>query len=354
MPLNINVNSEESSNNDFLIVFDAWGQRPNRIIIHDTFIGNDFENLISKLTAKEYRNLTTLTELLPNNDTYTYNQRVLIEVNENIFLSFVKVNLYTENYLIDDLCIYYKSQEQKSELDNFIQEISDCIVDQVESDIEKINTLEIVGSNLELSPIFFQKSDYTIETLYSTKSLKRVKKLIKNIKSLDKGLSIIYGDKGVGKTNLSKYISSKVDRISIYIPINLVESSINNPEFRNFIKKYDRPLLIIDDCEFLYNPIYGKTNYFSSNIIQLVDGFLSDELQLQILLLFNVEDEEDLDDILLDSNSLIDSVEIDYIDAEQSTELSKEIGHNKKYKNSSRLVDVFKNNSDTKKNNIGL
>jgi DNA replication protein DnaC len=352
--MNINITSEESTNNDFLIIFDKWKERPNRLIIHDTFIGKDFEEVVSKNIQEKCGKDNTLTELLPSGDDYVHNQRVLLQVEEFIFISFVKMNMFTENFLINDLCFYFKSESQKETVNKIINELSICIVDYEDDTIDKINVLESVGGNLELSPLLFEKSTYSLESLYNHKSIKKVKKLIKEIKDTSKGLSIIYGDKGVGKTNLSKYISSKIDRLVIYVPINMVDSSINSSEFRSFLKKYSKCFLIVDDCEFLYNPIYGKNNYFSSNILQLVDSVVSEQLELQVLLIFNVDNEDEIDECLLDSNNLLDVINIEELDSEVATELSKELGFNKKIKNDTRLVDVFKNNLHTEKNNIGL
>jgi hypothetical protein len=97
----------------------------------------------------------------------------------------------------------------------------------------------------------------------------------------------------------------------------------------------------------------SKINPFTNNILQLVDGFLSDNLNLQIILLFN-EIEEDLDNDLLDSNSLIDVLEITNLDAEIATDLSKNLGNNKKYKESVRLIEVVQNKKFDKIEKIGL
>jgi len=260
MTMNINISSEESTNNDFLLIFDKWKQRPNRLIIHDTFTGKEFEEIITSLIKDEYGNLETLTELLPDDDNYIYNQRVLVQIDELIFASFVKHDMYSQNFLVNDLCFYYKTQNEKEVIDKIVQQLMNCIIDYVDDSEHKINVLSLVDNNLEVSPLFFEKSKFSLESLYNHKTIKEVKRTVKELKNKDKGLTILYGDKGVGKTNLSKYISTKVDRLVIYLPLNTIESSINSSDFRTFLKKYNKCLLIVDDCEFLYNPMYGKHN----------------------------------------------------------------------------------------------
>ncbi len=352
--MNINISSEESTNNDFLLIFDKWKQRPNRLIIHDTFTGKEFEEIITSLIKDEYGNLETLTELLPDDDNYIYNQRVLVQIDELIFASFVKHDMYSQNFLVNDLCFYYKTQNEKEVIDKIVQQLMNCIIDYVDDSEHKINVLSLVDNNLEVSPLFFEKSKFSLESLYNHKTIKEVKRTVKELKNKDKGLTILYGDKGVGKTNLSKYISTKVDRLVIYLPLNTIESSINSSDFRTFLKKYNKCLLIVDDCEFLYNPMYGKHNYFSVNVLQLIDSVVSDELDLQILLIFNVDEEDDIDSNLIDSNNLISIFEVEELESEVATELSKELGFNKKFKKNTRLVEVFHNNNKVEKNNLGF
>jgi hypothetical protein len=354
MTMNINITGEESTNNDFLLIFEKWKQRPNRLIIHDTFTGKEFEDIINTSIKEEYGNLETLTELLPDDDNYVYNQRVLLQITESIFASFVKNNMHSENFLVNDVCFYYKSQNEKESIDKIVLSLMNCIIDYVDDSDHKINVLNIVDNNLDLSPLFFEKSKFSLESLYNHKTIKEVKKIVKEMKSKDKGLTILYGDKGVGKTNLSKYISTKIDRLVVYVPLNTIESSINSSDFKTFLKKYNKCLLIVDDCEFLYNPMYGKHNYFSINVLQLIDSVISDDVNLQILLIFNVDEEDDIDSNLIDSNNLISVLEIEELESEVATELSKELGFNKKFKKNTRLVEVFHNNNKVEKNNLGF
>ena len=348
--MNLNINRDDSHINDFILIFDSMGSRPYRVIIHDTFSGLDFEKILFDNNLKKENSVT---EFIPNDDDYLVNEKNLVKIEEDIWISYVVINKNSENYLINDVVFYFKNEEQRSKIDELFLKLSECLVDYKKDSFDKINALSVNNGALELEPISFNNENDT-ETLYNSSIIKKTDKLIKKIKKSDCGLSIFYGEKGTGKTNMSKYLSSKIDRISIYIPTNMIEQSINNPEFRNFIKKYDKCLLIIDDCEFLYNPVYGKMNYFTNSVLQLVDGFLSEHLGMQILLVFNTDDIEDIDDNLLDCNNIMDIVEFDHLEAEMATELSKNIGTNKKYKEAVLLNDVFKNRKKEDKVNIGL
>jgi hypothetical protein len=99
--------------------------------------------------------------------------------------------------------------------------------------------------------------------------------------------------------------------------------------------------------------MYGKMSYFTNNVLQLVDGFLSDHINLQVLLVFNSE-YDDIDETLIESNNLIDAIEFGLIDIDTANELSKEIGKSKNIKDDCRLVDVFRGTHSNGKKTIGL
>ena len=348
--MNLNINRDDSHINDFLLIFDSIGSRPYRVIIHDTFSGPEFEKILLEKNAVCENSVT---EFIPSDDDYLVNEKNLSKIDDDIWVSYVILNKNSESFLINDVVFFFKDNEQKSKIDEIFLELSECLVDYEKDSFEKINTLSINNGALELEPIFFN-SDIDIETMYNIDTVKKTDKLIKKFKKSNSGLSILYGDRGTGKTNMSKYLASKIDRISIYIPMNLIEQSINNPEFRSFFKKYDKCLLIIDDCEFLYNPAYGKMNYFTNSILQLVDGFLSEHLGVQVLLIFNTDDIDDIDDNLTECNNILDVIEFGYLDSELASELSKNIGLNKKYKEDVLLNDVFKNRKKEERVDIGL
>jgi tRNA A37 threonylcarbamoyladenosine biosynthesis protein TsaE len=191
-----------------------------------------------------------------------------------------------------------------------------------------------------------------IELFYSEDVIKSVNKTIKCLKKQNSGLSIIRGEVGTGKTSLAKYIAQQLDEITIFIPINFIEQSINNPDFRNFLKKYKKVLIVIDDCDFF--SFLGKNNYLASNIIQLVDGVLSDLISVHVLLVFNIDSDCEIEEIYEDCNCLIDIIEVNYLDGDKSTDLSRHLNHNKKYKSDTKLVDIVKNKKSKNKNLLGL
>jgi hypothetical protein len=231
--LRFSIQSDNPNLNDFLIISDDLGGIPNRTLIHDTFDGPQFEEIIEKMG---YEDKTSFSEIIPLDNDYCINEKILFKVNLNLWCSYTKLDKESENFTISDVCIYFKNSEIVEDL---LEKIKKCSV-RFEDDIHlnKMNILSVSNGSLELDPIFIDEN-LDIEN-QSKKNIKKAKKILKSIKSKNKTISIIRGPRGTGKTNISKWISSKSDIISVFIPNNMIDHTINNPEFRNFLKRFSQ------------------------------------------------------------------------------------------------------------------
>ena len=256
--------------------------------------------------------------------------------------------------MVNEVTFYYASEEESEKVQDIIEELNSCLVDFDDDDFNNLNIISVTQNGLEIEPI---ESEFDLDNFglyYSKSTLKDINKLVKDMKNSNKGLGVLYGDRGYGKTSVISYIASKLDRIVIFIPNNMIDHTINNPEFRKFLKRYDRPVIIIDDCEMLLGEVYTRSNIVSNNLLQMVDGLLSDNLQVSVITIFNVEDEDEIDHTLLDCNNLLRVIEFDELSVNESNELSEHLGHNRKYKNKSRVLDIIKNNKIKEIFEIGL
>jgi hypothetical protein len=339
--LRFSIQSDNPNLNDFLIISDDLGGIPNRTLIHDTFDGPQFEEIIEKMG---YEDKTSFSEIIPLDNDYCINEKILFKVNLNLWCSYTKLDKESENFTISDVCIYFKNSEIVEDL---LEKIKKCSV-RFEDDIHlnKMNILSVSNGSLELDPIFIDEN-LDIEN-QSKKNIKKAKKILKSIKSKNKTISIIRGPRGTGKTNISKWISSKSDIISVFIPNNMIDHTINNPEFRNFLKRFDRCILILDDCEFNYG--YGKMPYLSGNILQLLDMTPN----IHIIMVFNIDEEYEIDENLLGYINLEDEVYFELLDPDFASDISKRIGYDQKYSNRVSISDVFNGQKDYKIKKIGI
>lgn len=348
--LNININKDDSNINDYLFCWDKFKSRPNKVAIHSTYSSKLFLLVIDDLKVSK----NIFTEIIPDSEEFIINDKVLIEIDDDIYISYVVIDRNLDTSIISDVVFYYKSEDSLSDLNKIIDKLNECLVDFCEEESFNLNTVNLSSNGLEIEPIDYQNSESDLDLFYSEKTYKNINKLIKKIKKSEKGLSVLWGERGTGKTSIINYLADKLDRIVIFIPNNLIEHTINNPDFRKFLKKYHKPVLVLDDCEMIFNEYFTKSNMVVNNLMQLVDGFLSDNIKVNIITILNVDDESEIDHSLLDTNNIIDIVEFEYLTKDESNELAKHINQKVNYKEKNRLIDVLNKRVDTNQKKMGF
>lgn len=349
--LNLNVNKDDAELNDFLYCWEQFESRPNKIVIHNTYLTNQFNDVLDQYVIE--RNF--FTEVLPAEEVFVINDKMFVEISEDAYCSYIVVDRKHENSIINEITFFYRTEENFSIIQDIIEKLNSCAVNFEEDDSNKLNTIALSQNGLEVEPI--DVSDFDVDNFplyYSKQTGKDVNKLIKEIKKSNKGLSILYGERGTGKTSVINYLATKLDRIVIFIPNNMIEHTINNPEFRKFLKRYSKPVIVLDDCEMMFHEYFTKSNMFANNLLQMVDGFLSDSMEVNIVAMFNVENEDEIDHSLLESNNLIRVIEFEQLSIEESNELSDYLGNKRQYKNKTSVLDIIKNKKPREKKDFGF
>lgn len=342
--MNLNINKDDSSINDFLYCWDVFKKRPNRIVLHNTYSSVLFRE---KISSKEEN---IFTEIIPSDDSYIINDKVLCKINDSIYLSYVIIDKLQDNSIISEITFFYKDSNELPEIETIINEIEESVIDFEEDESNKLNMVSVSNGVLDIEPID-RKDIESIEMYYNNKTFKDINKIIKSIKKNQRSINILSGEKGTGKTTMINYLSSKLDRIAIYIPNNMIELTINNPEFLKFLKRFHKPIIIIDDCELLFNESFSSSNILSNSLLQMVDGLNS--IDVSFIMLYNCSINE-IDSNLLISNSVVNVVEFNLLSIEESNELSKLLGFKGKYKNKTKLVDIIRNRKDSNGMKIGF
>jgi hypothetical protein len=350
--LKLNISKEDTDINDFLYCWEKFGDRPNKITIYSSFTKDGFNSIISDYN--EYKNSNI--QLIPAEDFDIVNDKSIIKINDSIYLSYQILDRESENSFIHEVIFFYKSEEDLIKINEITEKLGKYNIELEEGeDCYKLNTVFVSQNGLEVESVDTFNLDESIELFYNVDTFKSINKLTKTLIKSNKGLTVLYGERGTGKTNIINYICEKLDRMVIYIPNNMLELTINSPEFRTFLKKYPKPIVVLDDCEMIFNELFSKSNIYVNNILQMVDGLLSNSIELNIITIFNVDDYDEIDHVLLECNSLIDVIEFELLSQQESNDLSKHLGSKKKYKNKNKLVDIIKNDNTNKNyKKIGL
>jgi len=151
--------------------------------------------------------------------------------------------------------------------------------------------------------------------------------LQKKLRSDTKGLILLHGEPGVGKTYYIRYLLQKLSKTKkkvLYFPPSMVES-VTDPAFFNFITNWTmdngkNSVLLIEDAEPLLVSRDSGRNMGITNLLNLTDGILNDILSIQIIATFNTKFEE-LDGALLRPERLIARKEFKKLSIENSKKL---------------------------------
>ena len=352
--LNININKDDQIINEYLYCLSKFNQPPNKINIHTSYKINEFKKLIDDISTIIFSH----TEIVPNNEGNIVNEKKFNLINDTeIYISYTEYDRESDFGVVSDVIFYHKNYKDKDKVEDIISKIEKIIFEsEPDSNCSEksINILSVSQEGLFLESTSLMSADYeNIDLFFNDVVMDKTRKICKSIKKKSKGLTVIYGERGTGKSTLVSYIVSELNKIVIFIPSNLIEVTLNSTDFRSLIVKYKNSVIIIDDAELhLGDYSYTKSNVFSNNLIQMVDGLYSDILNLHIIVILNVKDADEIDSELVECNNLIDMIHVDCLDKKATEDLCQHLS-NKNIYNKPKLVEVIKNKKQGKKSLMG-
>jgi len=220
------------------------------------------------------------------------------------------------------LTIYYSNYQ---DIEQVIKELNNIEDIQISASIDIITSskfgIESVKYELDIE-------DIDIKSNYGEKFIDVHNNIVKRLKEERKGLVLLHGEPGTGKTTYIKYLSKVVGKDVIFIPPAFSES-LSNPEFVPFLMDNPNSILIIEDAEKVISDRGGKQSTNGvSNILNITDGILGDCLDIQIIATFNTSRDK-IDSALLRKGRLISEYRFDKLSLEDTNNLLKKLGKGK-------------------------
>lgn len=234
--------------------------------------------------------------------------------------------------------ILYDSNIKKDILNNLIALIRSCpeakdLMNKVYIIVSDVDGLRLdhfkmdpykVDLHLNYEDDFSQVHETIIERLHKEK---------------DKGLVLLHGKPGTGKTTYLRHLISQTTKRVIYVSPDFAEV-IASPTFMGLLINYPDSILVIEDAENIIEQRKGGKSVAVSNLLNISDGLLSDCLNIQLICSFN-NDINKIDSALLRKGRLIAKYEFKALSIGKGQALSDSLGFTTKIEKAMTLGEIY-------------
>jgi len=298
----------------FIILFDTLPSKYEKLsnmydkLIENHFILDGFEKIVDvRASNRRFENEHSV--LLKNEK-------------KKIILEFNSVDSSKERSLFN-LKVYYDinngeviEQINFDELKPFERKKEKSSISLIKSDMGHLDTedydLYVPETNIELN--------------YGTEFSKVHEVIINSLNKVNgKGIILLHGDPGTGKTSYIKYMTSLIkEKDVLFVPPSMAEM-LSEPTIIPFLMDHRNSILIIEDAERVISDREGNGSPAGvSNILNLTDGILGDCLNIQIVATFNMKREK-IDSALLRKGRLIAEHKFENLSVDETNKLLKHL-----------------------------
>ncbi|UOQ97479.1 AAA family ATPase [Hymenobacter sp. 5317J-9] len=211
---------------------------------------------------------------------------------------------------------------------------------------KRIQVLRLTTGDLEFSPLPITIPALDLATHYNDDLLPAHETIVERLqKPNDKGIIILYGPPGNGKTSYIRHLCGLTDKPKLFIPPNLA-ARIADPEFINQLHDNTNSILLIEEAEELLTKRDGVGGNAVSNLLNLSDGLLSDGFHIQIICTFNTELSR-IDKALLRKGRLIAAYHFGPLAADKAQALATALGQTEPVTEPTSLAELYNREPNT-------
>lgn len=322
-----------SSINEYNLFLAHFNTIPNSMIVRNincTKAGKWFKDYYSKEIKDYYYNNLSLY----NRKNALYDDLFFI-LYEDLILDF---DLYHNNVKL----LFKKTDISK--IETIIGELKKFKIKKGKLKPE-ISLVVYTIDGLDTKTLGITKPKLKIEDNYNDDFIEVHKTILKRLsKKNDKGLVLLLGKPGTGKTSYIRYLISYLKKNVIFLPPNLA-SVITSPDLIKLLIYNPNSVFVIEDAE---NIVVDREKDGSSSVSALLnisDGLLSDCLNIQIICSFNT-DISRIDNALMRKGRLIAKYEFKELEADKAQMLANKLGYNAIINSPMTLTSIYNMNDN--------
>lgn len=189
----------------------------------------------------------------------------------------------------------------------------------------EINLISRGRNGLELKQLEVKRTKLNLDLFYEDDFQTVSDTICKRLtKDKDKGIVLLHGLPGTGKTTYLRYLIGKIKKRVLFVSPN-VAADITSPDFIELLVSNPNSVLIIEDAENIIMDRKLNGNASVSNLLNISDGLLADFLNVQLICTFN-NSLTLVDSALMRKGRLIAKYEFGKLSVTKSQRLSNHLG----------------------------